>query len=126
MADFEPIAGRYFSVDLDGERHRIYVEQAGSGIPLLCLHTAGADSRQFRHILNDPDITARFHVFAFDLPYHGRSNPPDGWWLRRYRLTTESYVATVRAVWRALGLVRPVIMGCSMAGAIVLKLAAEY
>src|SRR5262245_54114289 len=107
MAEFEPIAGRYFFVDLNGERHRIYVEEAGSGIPLLCLHTAGADSRQFRHVLNDPDVTARFHVFAFDLPHHGRSNPPDAWWLERYRLTTASYVATVRAVWHALGLARP-------------------
>ena len=29
-------------------------------------------------------------------------------------------------MWKALDLVRPVVMGCSMGGAIVLKLAAEY
>ncbi|MGE3990400.1 alpha/beta fold hydrolase [Pseudorhodoplanes sp.] len=126
MTEFEPIAGKYFSFDLNGERYRIYVEQAGRGIPLLCLHTAGADSRQFRHLLTDPEVTERFHVFAFDLPWHGRSNPPEGWWLRRYRLTTESYVAIVHGVWRALGLARPVLLGCSMGGAIVLRLAAEY
>jgi pimeloyl-ACP methyl ester carboxylesterase len=126
MADFEPIAGSYFSVLLNGERHRIYLEEAGRGIPLFCLHTAGADSRQFRHVLNDSDVTDRFHVFAFDLPFHGRSNPPDGWWLKRYRLTTESYVGIVRGIWRALGLVRPILMGCSMGGAVVLKMAAEF
>ena len=31
-----------------------------------------------------------------------------------------------RAVWLKLGLDRPVVMGCSMGGAIVLKVAAEY
>jgi pimeloyl-ACP methyl ester carboxylesterase len=126
MPDFEPIAGRYFSVDIEGAAHRIFIEEAGSGVPLLCLHTAGADSRQYRHLLNDRAVTDRFRVVAFDLPYHGRSTPPDGWWLKKYRLTTASYLAMIRAVWLALGLERPVVMGCSMGGAIVLKLAAEH
>ena len=126
MPEFEPIAGRYFSVEIEGAAHRIFVEQAGDGVPLLCLHTAGADSRQYRHALNDRAITDRFRVIAFDLPYHGRSTPPDGWWLKKYRLTTASYLAMIRAVWLALGLERPVVMGCSMGGAIVLKLAADH
>jgi pimeloyl-ACP methyl ester carboxylesterase len=126
MPDFEPILGRYLQVGIEGEPHRIYLEEAGSGIPLLCLHTAGADSRQFRHVLNDPEVTSRFRVIAFDLPWHGRSNPPDGWWTKRYRLTTRSYLAIIQAVWEALALKRPVLMGCSMAGAIVLKAAAEF
>jgi pimeloyl-ACP methyl ester carboxylesterase len=104
----------------------VFVEEAGRGIPLLCLHTAGADSRQYRHVLNDAAVTDRFRVIAFDLPWHGRSTPPDGWWLERYRLTTASYLGTIRAVWLALGLERPVVMGCSMGGAIVLKLAADF
>ena len=123
---YEPIAGRYFSVGVDGIEHRIFVEEAGRGISLLCLHTAGADSRQYRHLLNDKQVTDRFRVVAFDLPYHGRSTPPDGWWLSKYRLTTKSYLAMIRAVWLALGLERPVVLGCSMGGAIVLKLAAEH
>jgi pimeloyl-ACP methyl ester carboxylesterase len=118
--------GRYLSVRLDGAQHRVYVEEAGRGMPLLCLHTAGADSRQYRHVLNDADVTDRFRVVAFDLPYHGRSTPPDGWWLEKYRLTTASYLEMVRAVWLALGLERPVVLGCSMGGAIVLKIAAEF
>jgi pimeloyl-ACP methyl ester carboxylesterase len=123
---YEPIAGRYFSVGIDGVEHRIFVEEAGCGIPLLCLHTAGADSRQYRHLLNDKEVTDRFRVIAFDLPYHGRSTPPDGWWLSKYRLTAKSYLAMIRAVWLALGLEKPVVLGCSMGGAIVLKLAAEH
>jgi pimeloyl-ACP methyl ester carboxylesterase len=126
MPDFEPIKGRYFKVDIDGTENRIFVEEAGSGTPLLCLHTAGADSRQYRHVLNDPEVTSRFRVIAFDMPYHGRSTPAGEWWLSKYRLTTASYLSLVRAVWLTLGLERPVVMGCSMGGAIVLKVAAEF
>ena len=76
-AQFEAIIGRYMHLDLFGRQHRIYVEQAGEGTPLLCLHTAGADSRQYRHLLNDEAVTSKYRVIAFDMPYHGRSNPPD-------------------------------------------------
>ena len=122
----EPIVGRYLSLTSGGEEYRIFYEESGQGVPLVCLHTAGADSRQFRHVLNDPDIAAKFRIVAFDLPYHGKSNPPDRWWLKKYRLTTETYVGIVRDFWRALGLEKPVVMGCSMGGAVVLKVAADY
>ena len=123
---FEPIVGRYLHVTIDGVPHRVFVEEAGAGVPLLCLHTAGADGRQFRHLLNDADVTSRFRVIAFDLPFHGRSNPPEGWWQHRYLLTTDTYVSMIRAVWHALDLERPVVVGCSMGGAIVLALAARF
>jgi pimeloyl-ACP methyl ester carboxylesterase len=123
---FEPIMGRYAEIAMDGEPHRIFVEEAGQGIPLLCLHTAGADSRQYRHLLNDAAVTSKYRVIAFDMPYHGRSNPPDKWWLKKYTLTTADYVAQIRAVWKALDLQNPVVLGCSMGGAIVLKLAADF
>ena len=47
-------------------------------------------------------------------------------WLQKYALTTRDYIAQIRAVWAALELVNPVVMGCSMGGAIVLKLAAQF
>jgi pimeloyl-ACP methyl ester carboxylesterase len=126
MPSYEPIVGRYLPVTVGDATCRIFVEEAGKGIPLLCLHTAGADSRQWRHLLNDAEITRRFRVIAFDMPYHGRSTPPDKWWLAKYRLTTKSYLGTIRAVWRALELERPVVMGCSMGGGICLKVAVEH
>jgi len=125
-ARLEPIVGRYLQLRYNDQEFRIFFEEAGEGVPLLCLHTAGADSRQYRHLLNDAAVTSRFRVIAFDLPYHGRSTPPAGWWLQKYRLTTVDYLGLTRAVWQALALDRPVVMGCSMGGAIVLKLAAEY
>lgn len=123
---WEPIVGRYFTLRVGDDDCRIYVEEAGTGIPLVCLHTAGADSRQYRHVLADPEVTAHYRVIAFDLPWHGKSTPPRGWREREYRLTTDLYVDTVRAFCRALGLERPVVMGCSMGGRVVLHLALRH
>ena len=78
-AQFEPIVGRYMHLDLFGRKHRIYVEQAGEGTPLLCLHTAGADGRQYRALMNDGRVTSGHRVIAFDMPWHGKSSPPSGW-----------------------------------------------
>ena len=40
-----------------GHPQRLYVEEAGQGIPLLCLHTAGSDGRQYRGVMNEPRVT---------------------------------------------------------------------
>ena len=45
----EPISGQYGKFKIDGISHRIYWEEAGQGIPLVCLHTAGSDGRQYRN-----------------------------------------------------------------------------
>ena len=126
MPTFEPIVGRYISMVVAGDTVRIYVEEAGSGIPLVCLHTAGSDSRQFRHLMTDPSITDHYRVLTFDLPWHGKSNPPIGWREIEYKLTTGLYKETVVAFWQAMELNQPAIMGCSMGGRIVLHLALEY
>jgi pimeloyl-ACP methyl ester carboxylesterase len=125
-ARIEPIVGRYLQLPIRDALHRIYFEEAGSGIPLLCLHTAGAHSSQYRHIMCDPAVTGRFRVLAFDLPWHGKSNPPPGWQDREYRLTSAFYVAAIRAFWQAMDLDRPVVMGCSMGGRVVVRLAQEH
>jgi pimeloyl-ACP methyl ester carboxylesterase len=109
-----------------GRYYRVYFEEAGAGVPLLCLHTAGADGRQFRHLLNDAAITDRCRVIAFDLPWHGKSLPPDGWQDEEYRLTTRQYVDFIRAFIGALELERPVLLGCSMGGKILLQVAVEW
>ena len=122
----EPAIGRYLRLDLNGRPHRIYFEEAGEGIPLVCLHTAGADGRQYRALLNDAEITRRFRVIVFDLPWHGKSSPPPGFEREAYKLTTDLYVDTVMAFCRALKLERPVVMGCSIGGRAVLHLALRH
>lgn len=124
--EIEPVAGRYARLSIHGRPHRLYFEEAGAGIPLLCLHTAGSDGRQYRALLNDPEITSRFRVIAFDMPWHGKSSPPEGFQDEEYRLTTDNYVELVVTVAMALGLDRPVVMGCSIGGRVVLELARRH
>lgn len=123
---FEPTVGRYLNLELLGKPHRLYVEEAGQGVPLLCLHTAGSDSRQYRALLNDEEILKNFRVIAFDLPWHGKSSPPAGWQDADYRLTSSDYQNIIMGVSQALELDRPVAMGCSIGGRIVLHLALEH
>jgi pimeloyl-ACP methyl ester carboxylesterase len=122
----DPIIGRYLNMEIQGQPHRVYFEEAGQGIPLICLHTAGADGRQYRDILNDEAITANYRVVVFDLPWHGKSSPPAGFQDQFYQLTTDSYVAVVMAMKEALGLDNPVVMGCSIGGRAVLHLALRH
>ncbi len=125
-AEIEPIVGRYARVRIGEDDCRVYFEEAGAGIPLVCLHTAGSDSRQFRHLMCDPEITAHFRVIAFDLPWHGKSYPPAGWEANDYQLTTSRYVDILRTMCAALDLERPVVMGCSIGGRLVLELARAH
>lgn len=119
----EPMVGRYVHLQIDGQPCRVYFEEAGSGIPLVCLHTAGADSRQYRHLMCDEAVTSRFRVIAFDMPWHGKSYPPEGWQDSEYQLTTDLYVQTILTFCEALALDQPALIGCSIGGRIVLELA---
>lgn len=122
----EDVVGRYLNVEINGARQRLYFESAGTGPPLVCLHTAGADSRQYRYLLDAPEITSAWTVYAFDMPWHGRSEPPASWQEETYRLTTDTYAAIVMAFIEGLALRRPTLMGCSMGGAIALYLASVH
>ena len=126
----EPIVGRYVHLRIAGRDNRVYFEESEgvekNNIPLVCLHTAGSDGRQFRHLMTDNAVTNNFRVIAFDLPWHGKSLPPTGYQNEEYRLTTDSYVEAILAFCRGLGLERPVIMGCSMGGRVVLELALKH
>ena len=58
----EPMVGRYVHVEIYGTMHRIYFEENGAGIPLVCLHTAGSDGRQWRHLLADEAFANNFRI----------------------------------------------------------------
>jgi len=122
-ARIEEIVGRYAHFDIEGVPHRVYWEESGRGIPLVCLHTAGADGRQYRAVLNDPEVTKNFRVMVFDMPRHGKSSPAPGTVDIDYRLSSEHYIAQILAFCDAMELERPVAMGCSIGGRIVLHLA---
>lgn len=120
----EPITGRYVNMAVSGVDYRVYFEEAGpsDGIPLLCLHTAGSDSRQYRGVLNDREITKDFRVLSFDLPWHGKSSPPAGFENSEYKLTTDFYVELINIFSDTLKLKKPIVMGCSIGGRAILHL----
>lgn len=124
-ADHDAVVGGYVHLEIGSRQCRVYHESAGAGPTLLCLHTAGSDTRQYRALLNDATLTSRFRVMAFDLPYHGKSSPPEGWQDEDYRLTSDLYVETILAFIDAMEIDRPIVMGCSIGGRAVLHLALE-
>ena len=128
MARFADVQGRYVYLTIDGVEYRVYFEEAGEGIPLILQHTAGADGRQWRHLLEDPEITRSFRLIAHDLPYHGKSLPPAGleWWKREYKLTQAFFMQFIVTLARELELDRPVYMGCSMGGHLAGDLALDH
>jgi pimeloyl-ACP methyl ester carboxylesterase len=120
--------GRYIHLNLGGFDHRIYYEEAGQGIPVLLQHTAGCHGSQWRHLFEMPEITNRFRLIAYDLPCHGKSLPPleQQWWAEPYALQGEFLRSVPRTLAQALGLDRPVFMGCSVGGLLALDLAHRH
>lgn len=117
--------GRYIHLHLEGQDYRVYFEEAGTGIPLLLQHTAGCNGMQWRHLFECKEITDRFRLIAYDLPYHGKSIPPVGpkWWATEYKLTANFLRSVPVELSKALKLDRPVFMGCSVGGMLALDLA---
>lgn len=95
-----------------------YVEIAGSGPAVLCIHTAGQSGVQWRYTIRD--LAERgYQVVVPDLPGHGRSEPPVGGPIEDLGV----YAEWLRALIDALGLDRPYVVGCSIGGKIALDLA---
>lgn len=125
---FSAPVGRYVQLELAGAKHRIYFEEAGTGIPILLQHTAGCHSSQWRHLFETPEITNRFRLIAYDLPYHGKSLPPveKDWWDQQYLLQGEFLRSIPLALSRVLDLDRPIFVGCSVGGLLALDLAHKH
>ena len=126
---FDDAVGRYVHLSIDNASYRVYFEESGSGdVGLLLQHTAGADGRQWRHVLEDADLQAKFRLAAYDLPYHGKSLPPTSkpWWREEYRLTRDFLMAVPIALSRALDFHRPVYMGSSIGGHLAVDLALRH
>lgn len=126
--DVSPVTGHYVDVEVGGDAYEVFFLENGEGIPLLCQHTAGAHNHQYRNLLRDPEVTKNFRIIAYDLPYHGKSDPPHGkeWWKEQYDLTSGFFQEFVLNFSEALGLERPVFMGSSMGGVLCLYLARNH
>lgn len=110
----------------DGRSCLIYWLEAGRGPPLLFLHTAGADSRQYLHQLADLELQSRYRMLAFDMPWHGQSAGTGGIEsTSAYRLTGSDYEAWTTAFIEAVAEAPVIIVGCSMGAAMALTMTAK-
>jgi len=118
-----PAQGRYVTLQAGGREIILYAESSGTGRPILGLHTAGADSRQFHRLMAEPRLVeAGYSLVTFDMPGHGRSPAivaPGAW-----ALDTEFYVQLILGFIAAWGFAaKPVLLGASMSGEICLEMA---
>jgi|HubBroStandDraft_1064217.scaffolds.fasta_scaffold38354_2 pimeloyl-ACP methyl ester carboxylesterase len=120
------VTGGYLPVTVGGTTYQIYYETAGTGRDVLCMHTAGADGRQFHGLMADPRITENHRLIAFDLPWHGKSPPPEGAIPGSWRLNTDLYVELIMGFVAAADLHKPIALGASMSGEICLELAYRH
>lgn len=97
---------------------RIAFEQKGEGSPLVLLHGALSDSREWRRQFNE--LSDEFTVVAWDAPGCGRSEDPP----ETFRLS--DYADCLAAFIGEIGLIRPHVLGLSFGGGLALELYHRY
>lgn len=120
------IQGQYAAVRVLGQEYEVYYEVAGEGVPILFLHTAGADGRQYFGQMADIEMARQFRMYAIDLPFHGKSMPPRDWDGAPYLLTSECYQQWCTAFIEQVIGGPAIVVGGSMGAAMSLVLAAEH
>jgi len=131
-ARFSPVTGRYVTFEIEDEtlggEYKVFFLENGEGTPIVCQHTAGCHNHQYRGLLEDPEITSDYRVIAYDLPRHGKSDPPNDreWWKEEYRLTADFYTKFIVAFCDALELEQPIFTGSSFGGNVALQLALRH
>lgn len=124
--DLSRLQGQYHRIRAsNGQVADIFAESAGAGPPVFCLHTAGADTRQFHSVMCDPVLGRDRRMIGFDMPHHGRSMPPFGWDGGIYQLDQKTYLDWCVSFIEQVVKEPVVIIGCSMGAGIALALAAE-
>jgi pimeloyl-ACP methyl ester carboxylesterase len=96
----------------------LYVEDTGSGDPLLLITGAGSNALGWGPLL--PVFQERFRVIAFDNRGAGRSAAPPG------PYTTRQMAADAAALLDHLGIARAHVIGHSLGGMIAQELALAY
>lgn len=117
MPDIEPIIGHYVSID----GTRTFFDECGTGTPIVCVHTAGSDSREYMYML--PLLAEQgFRAIAVDLPGHSRSYPA-GWQPTR---TIHDHAEFVHRFYQDVCGEKGVMLGCSIGGDVAVDLAAHH
>lgn len=100
-------------VTVDGLRLHYREQGSGSGTPLLLVHGASSNLRDFGRI--QPRLADNRRVIAFDRPGYGYSQRPAGEWPDPAQVARLLLDAAAK-----LGVEKPVVLGHSWAGSVVM------
>jgi len=111
-----PPVGRF----VDAGSDNLHVLEAGEGTPVVMIHGASSNLREWTASIFD-DVAAHYHAVALDRPGHG-------WSTRRAQAAHDPRVQArlCRAAFREMGLERPILVAHSWAGALALAYALEF
>ena len=128
MVKHHDVVGRYVTIEVDDCEYKVFYLQNGKGIPLIWQHTAGCHNHQWRGLLEDEEIIKNYNVIAYDLPRHGKSDPPHNkeFWKEDYKLTADHFCNFIVKLCEALDLKNPIFMGSSFGGNVALQLALRH
>jgi len=97
---------------------RMHYHEAGSGDPLILIHTNGGSAYQYAGVMET--LARDFRVIAWEMPGHGDSDPVS----RHYSI--EDYCAALAAFMDALDIKAAHVSGCSCGGSISVGFASLY
>ena len=99
---------------------RIHYNDSGEGTAIVCLHGASSNARDMEESIV-PLLAGDFRVVTVDRPGLGHSTRPGkDWW------SPLDQANAVRKVLQRLGIRRPVLLGHSWSGAVVLSYLLQY
>ena len=97
-----------------------YIDYGGdSGHTIILIHGGGAHANWYDWL--GPLLAHKFHVLSIDLRGHGDSRPREP-----ASYDYDSYLDDIRAVLRKESVTKPVLLGHSMGGMLVVKYAGTY
>ena len=109
-----PMAGNYYKV----RGISFYVEQYGSGVPLILLHGNGGSISSFSGII--PALSEKYHVFAIDSRAHGKSTDASD------SLSFDMMADDINALMDELKLKSACLLGWSDGGIVALTMAFRH
>lgn len=116
LEDEYPATGAF--VEVSGVK--LHYRVLGQGQPLVMLHGASGNLQDFASSLA-PELLQEYQLILFDRPGHGYSERPAGEWL-----DPRQQAALLHQALAVLGVERPVMIGHSWSGALVLAYLLAY
>ena len=104
---------------LTTDRLKFYVEQAGSGAPVLVINGTGNDLRKKPNITDSP-LTSHFQVTAYDQRGLGQTEKPDS------DYTMQDYADDAAALLDALNIDTAMVLGISFGGMVAQEFAIRH